>query len=63
MKAPLPRRETRAARVEASSLEEQAVDVRARVMDATGLSRRGIDDLKRQLLGLRARLTAAEASA
>lgn len=32
-------------------------------MDATGLSPRGIDDLKLQLLSLRARLSAAPAEA
>ena len=45
------------------SLEERAVSVRSRVMGRTGLSRRGIDDLKSQLLALRARLTGVAASA
>jgi DNA-binding MarR family transcriptional regulator len=45
------------------SLEERAVAVRTQVMDATGLSARGLDDLKVQLLALRARLSAAEGEA
>lgn len=45
------------------SLEERAVAVRTQVMDATGLSPRGLDDLKVQLLALRARLSAAEVEA
>jgi DNA-binding MarR family transcriptional regulator len=45
------------------ALEERAVEVRARVMDATGLSPRGLDDLKLRLLALRNRLSAAEAEA
>ncbi len=45
------------------SLEGRAVEVRTRVMDGTGLSRRGLDQLKLQLLGLRARLSEAETAA
>ena len=45
------------------SLEERAVGVRRRVMDSTGLSPRGLDDLKTQLVGLRIRLSAVEAAA
>ena len=45
------------------SLEERAVEVRARVMGGTGLSAAGIDALKLQLPALRAQLSAAEAAA
>lgn len=38
------------------ALERKAVAVRTRVMDTTGLSARGLADLKNELLALRARL-------
>jgi len=45
------------------ALEGRAVEVRARVMDTTGLSARGIEQLKVQLLGLRAHLLLGQRAA